>query len=155
MSVIEFGLVAPIFFSMMFLMIEGGIYFYKKNHLKWVAYESSRALRTGVIQAAASPADAFEQRICDYAQVMFDCAGVYYDVRNFATIEDIDLPEATFTAAGVPTNFVFEPGEAGEINTVRLSIAFNFTTPLVDRLFNPDGGPIVTIANAIAKNEPF
>lgn len=154
-GVIEFAMVAPIFIFMMMMTIEGGIFFYKKNHLKWVLYESSRHLQTGIVQRSDDKREAFEEKVCSHANVIFDCEKIYFDVRSFSSISSVDLPEPLFSDAGRPLNFVFEPGGPEAISTVRLATPHQFVTPMVHRLFQRDGKPVISTALSIAKNEPF
>jgi Flp pilus assembly protein TadG len=154
-TALEFGMIAPVFLMLMFTIFETSVYYYKQSHLKYVLSQAGRPIQTGEIQKSATPKADFDAEVCNAAEIVFNCSDVYLDVRSFATVADVVFPTATFDSAGKPTNFVFEPGGAAQITAMRASATFEFITPFLKDIFQPDGDPVIMVGFSIFKNEPF
>jgi Flp pilus assembly protein TadG len=153
-TAVEFALIAPIFMFVVMAVVEYSIFFFKVSHLKHVLYETSRTLQTGEIQKSADPASAFSAEYCSHV-VVVRCADVYFDVRAYTSLGDVNPPEAVFGSDGVPTNFVFQPGGSGEISVLRVSTPHRFTTPLIAGVFGLGDEPAIIVGRSVAQNEPF
>lgn len=154
--IIEFALLAPVFFMLVMGLVEFVLFQYKTYALNHVVYEASRNLQTGEVQTAADMEVAFQEEVCAHAGPMIDCEAIVFDVRAFDDINDITYPPPEFDADGNPTNFVFEPGEANQYSVVRAAVHHQFITPFMDKLFQmgPDM-PAIVNSYCIVKNEPF
>lgn len=155
-TLIEFALLAPIFFMLIMGLIEFVLYQYKTYALNHVVYEAARNIQTGEVQTAGDMQAAFQEEVCAQAGAMIDCEAITFDVRAFDDLQDINYPPAEFNEDGDPTNFVFAPGGPEEYSTVRASIPHNFVTPFMDRLFGmgPDQ-PAIVNAFVVVRNEPY
>ncbi len=153
---IEFALLAPVFFMMIMGLVEFVLFQYKTYALNHVVYEAARNLQTGEVQTAADMRAAFEEEVCDKAGPMIDCEAIVFDVRAFDNLADISYPPAIFDEDGNPSNFVFEPGGANQYSVVRAAIHHQFVTPFMDKLFRmgPDM-PAIVNSFCIVKNEPW
>ena len=153
---IEFAMLAPVFFMLILGLVEFVIFQYKTYALNHVVYEATRNLQTGEVQSAADMEAAFKEEACDKAGVLIDCNDISFDVRAFDELSDIDYPPPEFDEDGLPTNFVFEPGDANQYSVVRASIQHQFVTPFMDKLFQigPDM-PAIVNSFCIVKNEPW
>ncbi|GAB4364321.1 MAG: hypothetical protein Kow0026_29200 [Oricola sp.] len=154
-TAMEFGMIAPVFLFLVFTILETSIYYYKQSHLKYVLSQAGRGLQTGEIQKSATPKADFDAAVCAAAEVVFDCSKVYLDVRSFATVADVVFPKPTFDSTGKPTNFVFQPGGPSQITAMRASATYNFVTPFLTDILQPDGKPVILAGFSIFKNEPF
>lgn len=155
-AMIEFALLAPIFFMIVVGLIEFVLFQYKTYALNHVVYEAARNLQTGEIQTSGDMEAALRQEVCDHAGAMIDCEAITFDVRSFQRLRDITYPPATFNESGQPTNFGFNPGGPNEYTVVRAAIAHSFITPFMGKLFGtgPDS-PAIVNAFCIVKNEPW
>jgi Flp pilus assembly protein TadG len=153
---IEFALLAPVFFMLVMGLVEFVLYEYKIYALNHVVYEAARNLQTGEVQTAADPEDAFVEELCARAEGMIDCEQISYDVRTFDSLSEITYPEVEFDEDGKPENFEFDPGGPNKYSVVRASIHHQFFTPFMDKLFGmgPDM-PAIVNAFCIVKNEPW
>lgn len=153
---IEFALLAPVFFMLITGLLEFVLYQYKTYALNHVVYEATRNLQTGEVQSAADKEAAFRQEACDKAGPLIDCNDITFDVRSYKEIKDIKFTEAEFDDEGNPTNFAFHPGGPEEYSVVRAAIKHQFVTPFMDKLFGmgPDK-PAIVNAFCIVKNEPY
>jgi Flp pilus assembly protein TadG len=155
-TMIEFALLAPVFFMLITGLVEFVIYEYKTYALNHVMYEATRNLQTGEVQNSANKEAAFKAEICAQAGPLIDCKDIFYDVRSYDAIKDIKFPAVTYDSKGDPTNFKFEPGGANKYSVVRGAIHHQFITPFMDKLFHmgPDK-PAIVNAFCVVKNEPF
>jgi Flp pilus assembly protein TadG len=158
-TLIEFALLAPIFFLMVTGLVEFVLYQYKTYALNHVVYEATRNLQTGEIQGAgdaAAQAAAFHDEVCDQAGAMIDCERIVFDVRSYGAIEDVEFPDVTFDEDGNPIGWVFAPGGPEQFSVVRASIHHVFITPFMAELFGmgPDL-PAIVNAFCIVRNEPW
>jgi Flp pilus assembly protein TadG len=153
---IEFALLAPVFFMLILGLVEFVLFQYKTYALNHVVYEASRNLQTGEVQSSSNMEEAFKQEACDKAGALIDCNAIVFDVRAFDKLADVTYPPPTFDEDGLPDNFVFEPGDANQYSVVRASIQHQFITPFMDKLFQmgPDL-PAIVNAFCIVKNEPW
>jgi Flp pilus assembly protein TadG len=154
-TALEFGMIAPVLLFLVFSTVETSVYYYKQSHLKFVLSQAGRHVQTGEIQKSATPKADFDANVCDAAKIVFDCSQVYLDVRNFATVADVVFPTATFDSTGKPTNFVFQPGGSAQITAMRASATFEFVTPFLRDILQPNGAPVIMVGFSIFKNEPF
>lgn len=161
---IEFALLAPVFFMLIMGLVEFVLYQYKTYALNHVVYEATRNLQTGEVQvdAEGNPRtleemeEAFRTEACNKAGMLIDCEAIFFDVRSFGALKDVTYPPPEFDEDGVPTNFDFKPGGAEQYSVVRASLHHKFITPFMDQLFQmgPDM-PAIVNAYVIVKNEPW
>src|SRR5262245_62165296 len=121
-TLIEFALLAPVFFMLVMGLIEFVLFQYKTYALNHVVYEATRNLQTGEVQSSADMAKAFHDEVCEQAGPMIDCNKIVFDVRAFNKIEDISYPAVKFDKDGNPVDWVFQPGGPEQYSVVRASI---------------------------------
>ena len=155
-TLIEFAMLAPVFFMLVMGLVEFVLYQYKVYTLNFVVFEAARNLQTGEVQNADDMQAAFEEEMCTHAGPLMNCEDIEYDVRSFEEISDITYPPVEFDDEGNPTNFVFEPGGPNEYSVVRASIHHQFFTPFMDKLFQmgPDM-PAIVNSFVVVRNEPW
>ena len=155
-TMIEFALLAPVFFMLVMGLVEFVLYQYKTYALNHVVYEAARNLQTGEVQGSADMAKTFHDEVCEAAGPMIDCTKIIFDVRSFDNIDEISYPPVQFDDEGNPVDFVFEPGGPEEYSVLRASIHHQFVTPFMDKLFRigPDM-PAIVNAYCVVRNEPW
>ncbi len=93
-AAVEFALVAPLFFCMLFAILETAIVFFAGQLLENATLESARLILTRQAQNTAMTEADFKQNLCDRIKVMFNCQGnlgnLTVDITSFA-------PGATIT----------------------------------------------------------
>jgi Flp pilus assembly protein TadG len=157
---IEYAMLAPVFFLLVIGLIEFVLYQYKAYALGYVTYEAARVLQTGQVQTSADMSKAFHDQVCASSGLMLDCESIQFDVRSFDNVSDVTYPPPEFDKDGKPVNFVFEPGGANKYSVVRSSIRHDFVTPFMADLFDmkdSNNKNITAIVNSycIVKNEPW
>ena len=159
-ALIEYAMLAPVFFLLVIGLIEFVLYQYKAYALGFVTYEAARVLQTGQVQTSADMSKAFHDQVCASANTMIDCESIQFDVRTFDDISQATYPPPQFDKNGNPINFVFQPGGPSKYSVVRSSIQHQFITPFMSDLFDmkdSNNKNIAAIVNAycIVKNEPW
>lgn len=154
-SAVEFALVAPIFFLLVFAIIEGSVYALHKQTLRYIVFEAGRDMQTGEIQKATDPATAFHTAYCGHTPRFLDCDTIQFDVRSFDSLSSLSFDPMEFDDDGTAINRRFEPGRQEQITMTRAAIRYSFITPMLQEVFQPSGAPVIVVGYSIAKNEPF
>jgi len=156
---IEFALLAPVFFMLVMGLIEFVLYQYKTYALNHIVYEATRNLQTGEVWGAGDAAARrakFDEMCAESAGALMNCDEVQWDVRAYDALNEIEYPPVEYDEDGLPTNFVFEPGDANQYSVVRASMHHEFITPFMAELFRmgPDQ-PAIVNSFCIVRNEPW
>ena len=154
---IEFALLAPVFFMLIMGLVEFVLFQYKSYALNHIVYEATRNLQTGEVQAEPNAMrQKFDEMCAESAGPLMNCNDISWDVRAYDELNEIQYPPVEYDANGLPTNFVFQPGGANQYSVVRATIRHSFVTPFMEKLFQmgPDQ-PAIANAFCIVKNEPW
>lgn len=154
-TAVEFALVAPLFFAIVYAILELGVMMLAGLLLEDAAADAARVLRTGQVQASGDPLVAFRTEVCRDLLGMIDCASLGTDVRSFPSFSAVSLPPVTFDADGNPTNLQFAPGAAREIMTIRLVYRWDFALPFMARLYGGEDGSRLLMTTTVVKGEPW
>ena len=99
-TVVEFALVAPMFFALLFAIIETALMFFASQVLETAVQDSARLIMTGQAQTASYTQAQFKTAVCSRITTMFDCAGgIYIDMSTIAP-DDSRAVAAEFVRAG-------------------------------------------------------
>src|SRR6187402_3789553 len=94
-AAIEFALVAPVFFALLFAIIETAAVFFAGQVLETVTQDSARKIMTGQAQTANYSKDQFKDTVvCPtgaLARVLFDCANLYVEVKSYPTFPNVTI----------------------------------------------------------------
>src|SRR5215471_7674630 len=83
-AALEFALVAPVFFALLFAIIETGIMFFASQVLETVTQNSARVILTGQAQKANYTQTQFAAFICTQVPALFNCSNIYFDVQSYS-----------------------------------------------------------------------
>ncbi len=154
-AAIEFAIVAPVFFMMLFGILETA-WMYTTNRILSVAVDQvARQIKTGQIRGNISAAD-FQNSLCNAGSMrILDCGRLVVDVQNMTDFaprgNDFDSEGNLNT-----TNFGFQPGGRQTINVVRAYYMYdpfiNWTAFGVDAWID---GKSALGATAAFRTEPF
>ena len=156
-AAVEFALVAPLFFRLLFAIIEVALVFFASQVLETVTQDSARTIMTGQAQEGKYTHQTFkDDLVCPKVSVMFDCKnGIYVDVQSYPEFSTVTITDPI--AAGIfvePSHF--DPGGAGAIVVVRLFYKWPiFITKLGFNIANLKEGKRLLTATAAFKNEPY
>src|SRR5215208_4339828 len=93
-TAVEFALVAPLFFGMLFAIIETAIVFFAGQLLEQGMAESARMMLTHQAQDSAMDVNAFKTDLCNRIKVMFNCQG---NLANLTVDVKVFTPGASIT----------------------------------------------------------
>ncbi|WP_050422170.1 TadE/TadG family type IV pilus assembly protein [Bradyrhizobium tropiciagri] len=153
-TVVEFAMVAPLFFGLLFAIIEVAMIFFASQVLETVTQDSSRFIMTGQAQGLSYTQAQFKAYVCGRITTLFDCMnGVYVDVRSYPSATGFS--SVNITPITDPTQVKWCPGKDGDVVVVRLFYQWQlFVTQLGFNASNLPNGKRLLIATATFKNEP-
>jgi Flp pilus assembly protein TadG len=161
-AAVEFALVAPIFFAVLFAIIELALVFFASQILETVTQDTARLILTGQAQKAGYTQAEFKNAVCARLVTMFDCVnGVSIDVKNYPSFATVDVSDPIVTDPNdgkknfvPPNNYL--PGGPGDIVVVRLFYKWPlFVTGLGFNVANISGNQRLLTATAAFQNEPY
>ena len=157
-AAIEFALVAPVFFALLFAIIETATMFFASQVLETVTQDSARLIQTGQAQQASPPFTQaqFQAYVCTSIPALFDCSKVYVDVESYPSSFPVTLSTQIDASGNFINNMQYSPGTACSIVVVRLFYQWPlFVTGLGYNISNLAGNQRLLAATAAFRNEPF
>jgi Flp pilus assembly protein TadG len=156
-AAVEFALVAPVFFALLFAIIETGIVFFASQVLETVTQDSARMIMTGQAQTGGYTQSQFKTYVCGKISVLFDCVnGIYVDVKSYPGFSSVSISDPIDASKNfVPPNN-YSPGGPGDIVVVRLFYQWPLiVTGLGYNISNLSGSKRLLSATAAFRNEPY
>lgn len=156
-AAVEFALVAPIFFGLLFAIIELALVFFASQLLETVTQDSARQIMTGQAQTAAFTQAQFKNLVCSKITVMFDCVnGISIDVQSYSAFSSVNISSPIDASKNFvpPNNYL--PGGPGDIVVVRIFYQWPLiVTGLGFNIANLSGSKRLLTATAAFQNEPY
>jgi Flp pilus assembly protein TadG len=156
-AAVEFALVAPMFFAVLFAIIEMALVFFASQILETVTQDASRLIMTGQAQSAAFTQAQFKNAVCAKLVTMFDCVnGVSIDVQSYTQFSTVDVSDPIDAGKNFvpPNNYL--PGGPGDIVVVRLFYKWPlYVTGLGFNIANVGSNHKLLTATAAFQNEPY
>lgn len=154
---IEFIILAPLFFLMLFALLESCVAFAAQQVMTNAMDDVARQFRTG--DSKVNPEEMNPEKlhdlICARMSVLFPsgCPGLSVDLRQFDTFGD--AADALRNEI-VPSTTVVDPGGALSKNVLRVSYRWPiFMSFLHDTLADRDDGTKLLFATTTWQNEPY
>jgi Flp pilus assembly protein TadG len=168
-AVVEFALVAPLFFALLFAIIETALMFFASQVLETVTQESARMIITGQAQSGQvaacqiSGANApctqasFKSLVCSQIPALFNCTKLYVDVESYSSFSNVTFSNQIDASGNfITNNMQYNPGGPGNIVVVRVFYPWQlFVTGLGYNIANLTGHQRLLIATAAFQNEPY
>jgi Flp pilus assembly protein TadG len=156
-AAVEFALVAPVFFGLLFAIIELALVFFASQVLETVTQDSARAIMTGQAQLANFTQAQFKNLVCSKVVAMFDCVnGISIDVQSYSAFSSINIADPIDAGRNFvpPNNYL--PGGPSDVVVVRLFYQWPlFVTGLGFNVANLGGSKRLLTATAAFQNEPY
>ena len=96
-AAVEFALVAPVFFALLFAIIETAIVFFAGQVLETVTQDSARKIMTGQAQTANYTKAQFKETVvCPtgaLAKVLFNCDNLFIEAKSYPTFPNVTITE--------------------------------------------------------------
>lgn len=162
-AAVEFALVAPVFFALLFAIIETAIMFFASQVLETVIQDASRQVLTGQAQTAGytSAANFKNNLICkvgNVVNVLFDCAnGIYVDVQSYPSFTNVVINNPVDANGNFNAGVLgYNPGTSCDTVVARIFYQWPlFVTGLGYNISNLSGHKRLLVATAAFRNEPF
>lgn len=157
-AAVEFALVAPVFFALLFAIIETALTFFASQILETVAQESARQIMTGQFQAASNTAGTFITNVvCSQAQPVLNCNNISVDVESDPSqFSNLNTAYPVTNGGFDPTKLKFTPWASCSVVTVTLYYPWQlFVTGLGYNISNLKGNIRLLSATAAFRNEPY
>ena len=156
-AAVEFALVAPLFFGLLFAIIELSMVFFASQVLETSTQDSARVIMTGQAQNASFTQAQFKNLVCSKLTIMFDCVnGVSIDVQSYTAFGSVNVADPIDASKNFvpPNNYL--PGNPGDVVVVRLFYKWPlYVTGLGFNIANISGSKRLLTATAAFQNEPF
>ena len=157
-AAVEFAMVAAPFLAMVFAIMETAIVFFAGQALETAAADSARLIMTGQAQTQGMDQVKFKEAVCAKIYALFDCtAGLYVDVKNYASFAAVDVAKPIDNNGNVQTaNFTYQPGGPGDIVVVRLMYQWPVYVSLLGlNLSDTTGSKRLLMSTVAFRNEPY
>jgi Flp pilus assembly protein TadG len=120
-AAIEFAIIAPVFFFLMFVIAETALVFIAEQVLDNAVMETARLIRTGQVQDQEMTEQDFKDEVCERVAVFINCgsANFYLDVKSYTSFGTMVLTSPTDDNDDFTDDGTFAFGEANDIVVVR------------------------------------
>lgn len=159
-TMIEFAILAPIFFAILTAILETSVQFFAAQVLESGVHDANRSIRVGMAQQNGWTVEDYKDNICDRLYGLFgNCADLHVDVRPIGTFQSADysvpLDLSCERNCEWTEDEVWTPG--GSSNVVLVQVYYRYPT-LLQFPFSPnrllDGRTLMSAAT-VFRNEPF
>lgn len=158
-AALEFALVAPLFFALLFAIIETALMFFASQVLETITEDSARMIFTGQAQQLSYTQAQFRNYVCAQGQVaaLFDCNKISIDVRSYnQSFANITINNQINNTGNFIDDMQYNTGGPGDVVVVRLFYQWPiFVTGLGYNIANLSGSKRLLVASAAFKNEPY
>jgi Flp pilus assembly protein TadG len=159
-AAVEFALVAPVFFALLFAIIETAIMFFAGQVLETVTQDSARTILTGQTQTAGYDQGRFKSNVvCPsgaVASVLFDCSNIFIDVQSYNSFQNIAIGSQIDGSKNFINNMQYNTGGPCAIVVVRMFYQWPlYVTGLGYNITTLTGNRRLLYGTAAFKNEPY
>jgi len=159
-AAVEFALVAPLFFCVLFAILETAIVFFAGSLLEQGTQDTARKMLTHEAQDTGMTETAFKTELCNRIKVMFNCDGnlgnITVDVKVFTPGTSIDITDP-IVSGNLTGPFAYSLPPSGSPNTVVIRAFYAwplFVTQLGYNIGNLNGSKRLLSATAAFHVEP-
>ncbi|HTT97689.1 MAG TPA: TadE/TadG family type IV pilus assembly protein [Rhizomicrobium sp.] len=156
-AIVEFALIAPVFFLLLFAIMEIGIIFFAQSTLQHATDDIGRMIRTGQVQGEQLTQAQVRTQVCTEIAPLVPCDNqLYVDVEAFSNFGSIVFsPPLDSSGNMIPLNN-FQTGTACSVVLVRVFYAWPVFTPvLTSFLTTMANSKHLLYAASAFRNEPF
>ena len=172
---VQFMLVAPLFFALLFAIVETALMFFASQILETVAQQSARAIMTGQAQngspsvcggSPCTPAT-FKSYVCSQIPAILTCNNLSVDVQNYQSFANITITNPIDSNGNLnSSNFGYNPGASsactGNVSCsnsiVKVTLYYPwqlFVTGLGYNISSMANNQRLLTAVAVFRNEPY
>ena len=159
-TLVEFGILALPFFTVVFAIIETAMMFFAQQVLDSAVEDASRMVRTGQAQTQGFDLAAFRSYLCGYTFGLFNCDNIVIEVQRIAsfsaTTTTTPVETCTLTTCTFSVDSSYDAGVGRSI--IQVSAYYRWPLTIVLPYFNlknqPDNYRLIS-AIRVFRNEPF
>lgn len=154
-AAVEFAMIAPVFFALLFAILETEIMFFAGQYLQSITQQSARMILTGQAQTGSYTQAQFQNYVCSQVVALFTCGNIYIDVESYSSFQNVTINSQINNGSFV-NNMQYNPGGPGDIVVVRLFYQWpQIVTGLGYNISNLNNNYRLLSATAAFKNEPY
>lgn len=156
-AAVEFAFIAPVFFLLMFAIMEVGIIYFAQSTLQHSAEDVARLVRTGQVQSGGITQAAIRARVCSDIAPLIPCdSNLNVDVESFSNFGSVAFSPPLDANGNLNGLNGFQVGTACNVVLVRLFYAWTVFTPvLTPFLVNMSNSKHLLYSASAFRNEPF
>jgi Flp pilus assembly protein TadG len=156
-AAVDFALVLAPFLAVLMAVMESALTLFANQVLQTATTNAGRLIMTGQAQNGGWNASQFQNVVCANLTVMFNCASnLNIDIRSFSSFTSVSLPSVTNANGTLTNNYVYQPGNPGDVVVVRLIYQWPIIgTGLGIGIANSAGNTYTLTATAAFRNEPY
>ena len=136
---VEFAFIAPIFFALLFAIIETGLMFFAGQVLETGTQDSARLMYTHQAYDTAMDETAFKTDLCSRISALFNCTGnlasLTVDVQYYAPGAAINLADPIVNSS-LSGTFTYQVPPPGSPNTVVVRVFYKWPLYVTGLGFN-------------------
>lgn len=157
-ALVEFAFIAPVFFLLLFAIMEIGIMFFAQATMQHATDNLARTLRTGQVQGQGLTQQQVRQIVCNDLAPLIPCDNTYLkiDIQNFSQFGGMGYsppldPNKNFN----PLNN-YQTGTACSVELVRIFYGWPVFTPILQPILSTmANNKHMLYAAAAFRNEPY
>lgn len=156
-ALIEFALITPVFFLMIFALMEIGIIFFAQSTLQKAANDVARLIRTGQAQSGAMTQTQIHDQVCADIAPLIPCdSNLRVDVESFSNFGGESFSAPLNASGNFNPDNAYSPGTSCNVVLVRVFYGWTVFTPvLTPFLTNMNGNKHLLYSAVSFRNEPF
>lgn len=159
-SMIEFAILAPIFFAILTAILQTSVQYFAAQVLESGVYDASRTIRVGQAQRDGWTAADYKENVCSRLYGLFgDCADMHVNVRTISDFQSADysvpLDLNCVEDCDWTEDEVWTPG--GSSGVVLVQVYYRYPA-ILQFPYAPNklpDGRILLSAATVFRNEPF
>jgi Flp pilus assembly protein TadG len=118
-AAVEFAFIAPMFFALIFAIIESALVFFAQQVLETGTQDTARLMMTHQAQDSGMTPVQFKADLCNRVAVLFTCTNVYIDVKAYSSFATVTITDPIDTAGNFVNNFTYQNSNPGDTVVVR------------------------------------
>jgi Flp pilus assembly protein TadG len=155
-AIVEFAIIAPMFFALLFAILETAMVFFAGQVLETITQDSARLILTGQAQQGNFSQAAYRNQVCSMIPALFDCTQMAIDVTSYTSFSSIALNNPIDAGGNYTPPNGWSCGGPGSIVVVRITYPWQlFVTGLGYNISNFNGNKRLLVATAAFQNEPY
>jgi Flp pilus assembly protein TadG len=155
-AAVEFAMIAPVFFGLLFAILDVAMVFFAGQTLETATQASARLILTGQAQNGNYTQAQFKTDFCGYIVALITCNNVYLDVESYSSFSNVVISTPISGGSFSSSGFGYNPGGSGDVVVVRAYYQWPIFVPTFG--FNPSnltGNKYLLTATAAFRNEPY